>query len=194
MNKIRLISSLIIVVALGLLSSCNKNNKDDAAPSGTGNTDFQVYVTNSNNQLIDSAVVSLYASLSDRDAGTNLINYYNSLGTNNLLNYVSNGRGITVFANTLLKRSFARVGVSYGYSISNIQTLTTASTTYFNYINFQGVQAVAHSDAMPGATIRSELAFKRFNLLAEDVPTRFHNSAIGRVELALQLQVGSFQV
>ncbi len=73
MNKIRLISSLTIAVVLGFMSSCNKD-KDDAAPSGTGNTDFQVYVTNNNNQLIDSAVVSLYASLSDRDAGTNVIN------------------------------------------------------------------------------------------------------------------------
>ena len=72
-------------------------------------------------------------------SGRNLIPLYNQLGTDNLLNYVSNGRGITVFANTLLKRSFARVGVSYGYSISNIRTLTTASTQYFDYINFQGV-------------------------------------------------------
>ncbi len=72
-------------------------------------------------------------------SGRNLIPLYNSLGTDNLLNYVSNGRGFTVFANTLLKRSFARVGISYGYSISNIRTLTTASTQYFDYINFQGV-------------------------------------------------------
>ena len=72
-------------------------------------------------------------------SGRNLIPLYNSLGTNNLLNYVSNGRGFTMFANTLLKRSFARIGVSYGYSISNIKTLTTASTQYFDYINFQGV-------------------------------------------------------
>jgi len=72
-------------------------------------------------------------------SGRNLIPLYNQLGTDNLLNYISNGRGFTVFANTLLKRSFARIGVSYGYSISNIKTLTTASTTYFDYVNFQGV-------------------------------------------------------
>ena len=38
-----------------------------------------------------------------------------------------------------LKRSFARVGLTYGYNISNIKTLTTAATNYFTYIDFQGV-------------------------------------------------------
>lgn len=72
-------------------------------------------------------------------SGQNLIPLYNSLGTNNLLNYVSNGYGGTVFASYQLKRSFARIGISYGYDISHIRTLTDAASTYFNYIDFQGV-------------------------------------------------------
>lgn len=72
-------------------------------------------------------------------AGQNLISYYQSLGSDNLLNYVSNGRGFTVFTSYPLKRSFARVGVSYGYSSSRYTPLTTAATTYFNYINFQNL-------------------------------------------------------
>jgi outer membrane protein insertion porin family len=64
---------------------------------------------------------------------------FNGLGQQNLLNYVSNGYGGTVFMSYPLKRSFARVGITYGYDISNIRTLTTASSTYFNYIDFQGV-------------------------------------------------------
>jgi outer membrane protein insertion porin family len=35
--------------------------------------------------------------------------------------------------------AFARIGLTYGFDISNIQTLTTAASTYFNYIDFQGV-------------------------------------------------------
>ncbi|MGA2433732.1 MAG: outer membrane protein assembly factor BamA, partial [Bryobacteraceae bacterium] len=43
-------------------------------------------------------------------AGQNLIPYFQSLGANNLINYVSNGRGFTVFASYPLKRSFSRFG------------------------------------------------------------------------------------
>ena len=72
-------------------------------------------------------------------AGYNLNSYYSSLGTNNLLNYVSNGYGFTTFLTYPLRRSFSRLGLTYGYDISNIQTLTTAATTYFDYLDFQGV-------------------------------------------------------
>ena len=72
-------------------------------------------------------------------AGTNLISAYDALGTNNLLNYVSNGYGATVFASYPLRRSFARLGLTLGYDISHITTLTTAATTYFTYLDFQGV-------------------------------------------------------
>jgi len=69
-------------------------------------------------------------------AGANLIPLYNSLGTQNLLNYVSNTRGFTTFLNYPLKRSFQRLGVSYGYSIQNVRTLTSAAAQYYDYINF----------------------------------------------------------
>ena len=72
-------------------------------------------------------------------SGRNLLPFYNALGKDNLLNYVSQGYGFTAFASTRLKRTFASVSLSYGYDRSSIKTLTTASTTYFNYINFQGV-------------------------------------------------------
>jgi len=72
-------------------------------------------------------------------SGQNLIPLFNSLGQNNLLNYVSNGYGGTVFASYQLRRSFARVGLTYGYDISNLRTLTTSASNYFNFIDFQGV-------------------------------------------------------
>lgn len=91
-------------------------------------------------------------------SGQNLIPLYNSLGANNLLNYVSNGRGFTAFANYPLKRSFARLGLSYGYNIQNIKTLTTAASTYFDYLYFQGVggpnslQGIKTSQIIPSYT------------------------------------------
>lgn len=72
-------------------------------------------------------------------SGRNLIPLYESLGSNNLLNYVSNTRGFTVFSSSLLKRSFARVGLSYGYNVQDIKTLTEASKTYFDFLYFQNV-------------------------------------------------------
>jgi outer membrane protein insertion porin family len=72
-------------------------------------------------------------------SGRNLIPYYDALGKDNLMNYVSNGHGFTAFANYPLKRSFARLGISYGWDKSKYTTLSTASKTYFDYINFQGL-------------------------------------------------------
>lgn len=68
-----------------------------------------------------------------------LIGFYNSLGTQNLLNYVSNGRGFTTFVSYQLKRSFARVGLTYGYNIQTLTPLTTAASSYFDYLDFQGI-------------------------------------------------------
>jgi outer membrane protein insertion porin family len=81
-------------------------------------------------------------------AGQNLISYYSQLGnygcpsgqTNcNLLNYVTDGRGFTTFASYALRRSFARLGLTYGYSIQTLKPLTTAASNYFDYLDFEGV-------------------------------------------------------
>ncbi len=69
-------------------------------------------------------------------SGRNLLALYDALGSQNLLNYVSNGRGFTVFVSYPLRRAFARLGLTYGYDISNISVLTTAAKNYFNYLNF----------------------------------------------------------
>jgi outer membrane protein insertion porin family len=72
-------------------------------------------------------------------SGTNLIPLYNQLGTQNLLNYTQNSRGASVSASYPIRRSFARLGITYGYDRSNVVTLTTAAQNYFQYINFSGV-------------------------------------------------------
>ena len=89
-----------------------------------------VYVQRFNfNQAREASILS----------GNNLTSLFNNLGSNNLLNYVTNGYGFTTFASYQLKRSFARVGLSFGYDISNIKTITDASKTYFSFLDFQGV-------------------------------------------------------
>jgi outer membrane protein insertion porin family len=81
-------------------------------------------------------------------SGRNLIPLFQQLGTQNLLNYTTNGRGFTVFANYPLKRSFARLGLSYGFNTQDISTDTTASQQYFEFINFQ--QALAGPNQLRG--------------------------------------------
>jgi outer membrane protein insertion porin family len=71
--------------------------------------------------------------------GQNLIGYYQALGAQNLMNYVQNGRGFTVFASYPLKRSFARIGITYGYSSSKYKPLTDAATSTFEYLNYQSL-------------------------------------------------------
>ena len=71
--------------------------------------------------------------------GVNLQQFYNSLGSANILNYVQDSKGITFSASYPILRTFARLGISLGYDISNITTESTGAATYFNYIDFQGV-------------------------------------------------------
>jgi outer membrane protein insertion porin family len=96
-------------------------------------------------------------------SGQNLIAAYNALGTQNLLNYVSNGRGFTVFASTLLRRSFARVGISYGYSIQNIQTLTAAATTYFDFSPYQQLNGPSSLNGIRTSSVTPSYTYNTVN-------------------------------
>jgi outer membrane protein insertion porin family len=96
-------------------------------------------------------------------AGTNLISYYNALGTQNLLNYIQNGYGGTVFLSYPLKRSFARLGLTYGYNISNVTTLTTAAKNYFTYIDFQGVGGPNQLSGIRTSTVTPSYTYNSIN-------------------------------
>ncbi len=69
----------------------------------------------------------------------NLIPFYNSLGSDNLLNYIQDSKGATLSVTYPIKRSFARVGLTYGYDISTVIPETTGATNYFQYLTFDAV-------------------------------------------------------
>ncbi len=69
----------------------------------------------------------------------NLIPFYNELGSTNLLNYVQNSKGATVSLSYPIRRSFARVGITYGYDDSTIKPETTGAMNYFQYLSFETV-------------------------------------------------------
>jgi outer membrane protein insertion porin family len=94
-------------------------------------------------------------------SGQNLTQLFNQLGAQNLLNYVTNSRGFTVFLSKPLRRSFARVGISYGYSIQNVTTLTNAATAYYTFIDFLRINGpnplsgITQSSIIPSFTYNS---------------------------------------
>jgi len=96
-------------------------------------------------------------------SGTNLIPLFNQLGTNNLLNYVSNSYGFTTFGSYPLRRGFARLGLSYGYTIQNIQTLTDAAGTYFDYINFLNINGPNQLNGIRSSTITPSYTYNTVN-------------------------------
>jgi len=96
-------------------------------------------------------------------AGQNLIGLYNALGSQNLLNYIQNSHGITFSASYPLRRSFARLALSYGYDISTIKTLTTAADNYFQYINFSGVSGPNALTGIHTSTITPSYQYNTVN-------------------------------
>ncbi len=104
MNKLRLLPVLLFALLVVLVTSCKK--EDDKLNGGTGNTDLQVYVFNANSTPTSGAIVSLYTSQADRDAGTSLVNsgvtgqkgfvYFSDLPTFTYYVSVSYNNGATI--------------------------------------------------------------------------------------------------
>jgi outer membrane protein insertion porin family len=94
-------------------------------------------------------------------AGQDLTGLFSQVGSQNLLNYVSNSKGFTVFMSKPLRRTFGRVGISYGYSIQNVTTLTDAATAYYTYIDFLRINGpnplngIKQSSIIPSYTYNS---------------------------------------
>jgi outer membrane protein insertion porin family len=96
-------------------------------------------------------------------SGQDLTALYNSLGQQNLLNYVSNSRGFTVFTSYPLKRSFARVGLSYGYTVQNVTPFTDAAKAYYNYLNFLNINGPNQLDGISSSTIIPSYTYNTVN-------------------------------
>jgi outer membrane protein insertion porin family len=114
-------------------------------------------------------------------AGQNLIPLYNNLGSQNLLNYIQNSHGASVSASTQLRRSFARVGITYGYDISSTKTETTAATNYFQYINFSGV---AGPNSLEGVRTSHITPSYSYNTVNHPITPTAGRSLFGSVDFA----------
>jgi outer membrane protein insertion porin family len=54
-------------------------------------------------------------------------------------NFQQNSAGFTVFSSYPLRRTFARLGLTYSYSYSSMQAFNAASQSFFEAINFRGL-------------------------------------------------------
>jgi outer membrane protein insertion porin family len=70
-------------------------------------------------------------------SGTNLNLSQDVLNT--LQNFSQSQTGFSLSASYPIRRSFKRVGLSYSYQVSSLQTFSTASQQYFEAVNFDGV-------------------------------------------------------
>src|SRR6185437_1542825 len=62
-----------------------------------------------------------------------------------------------------LKRSFARVGISYGYSIQSVSTLTPAATSYYTYLNFLNISGPNQLDGIKSSTVTPSFTYNTVN-------------------------------
>jgi len=115
--------------------------------------------------------------------GQNLIPLYQGLGTQNQLNYVQNGHGFNASASKMLRRSFARVGITYGYDDSRIVPGPGRRDPVFYIYHFPGRQrtelAGGYQDQLDHAVLQlqhgepSHLADRRKSLF---ISTQFAGS------------------
>ncbi|HZQ52205.1 MAG TPA: outer membrane protein assembly factor BamA [Bryobacteraceae bacterium] len=98
--------------------------------------------------------------------GYNVIPYYNAIGGpngQNLLNYVTDGYGFTTFLSHQLKRSFARVGLTYGYTINSLKPTTQGAQNYFYYLDFEGVGGKNPLTGIAASTITPSFSYNTVN-------------------------------
>jgi outer membrane protein insertion porin family len=80
-------------------------------------------------------------------------------------NFQQNSSGFSTFASYPLRRSFGRVGLSYNYSVSSVETFSTASQLYFQslaFSNFQGpnqLRGIRTSQIVPSITYNTMDAY-----------------------------------
>jgi outer membrane protein insertion porin family len=103
-------------------------------------------------------------------AGANLIPLYNSFGAQNLLNYNTNSKGFTIFASYPLRRSFARLGFSYGYSVQTVETLTESAKQLFTQLSFTNINGPSQLDGIKTSYISPTYSYNSTD--SPMIPTR----------------------
>ncbi len=97
-------------------------------------------------------------------AGISQTNLASAFGASSFQNFAENSTGFTAFVSYPLKRHFARVGLTYSFSTSSLQTFSLASQAYFEALDFQNI--VSGPNSLSG--IRSSAVMPTFNYSTVD--------------------------
>ena len=93
-------------------------------------TGFTIYKSEVNfDQLRQTAIYS----------GVSQTALSSAFGATSFQNFAQSSTGFTAFASYPLKRHFARLGLTYSFSNSSLQTFSLASQEYFQALNFQNI-------------------------------------------------------
>ena len=87
-----------------------------------------------------------------------------------LQNYTQTATGFTTSLSYPIKRSFKRVGITYGFDDSSLQTFSTASSDYFEALEFRGIQGPNALNGILTSKIVPNFSYNRI-----DNPQRPHN-------------------
>ncbi len=89
---------------------------------------------------------------------------------NLLQNFTQTSTGFTTSFSYPIKHSFKRVGITYSYDDTSVQTFSTASTLYFESINFRGIYG---PNSLNG--IKTSKVVPNFSFSTIDNPQRPHH-------------------
>ncbi len=78
-------------------------------------------------------------------------------------NFTQNSDGFTVFASYPLRRSFARLGLTYSLSRSSLQAFSAASESYFEAINFSGLTGPSALTGIVSSSIMPTYLYSTIN-------------------------------
>src|SRR5262249_38000039 len=98
---------------------------------------------------------------------------------NTLQNYNTSRTGFTVSASYPLKRSLKRVGLTYSFDVSSVQTFSTASAQLFDTLNFRGVSGPNSLAGIVTSKLIPRFSYSSINYRAQNQPSNGKSLFIG---------------
>ena len=78
-------------------------------------------------------------------------------------NFQQNSSGFTLFGSYPLRRTFARLGLTYSYSYSNMQAFNAASEAFFQALNFRGLAGPSALSGIISSSIMPTYTYNTIN-------------------------------
>lgn len=96
-------------------------------------------------------------------SGVNPSAFQNTPIAQGFQNFNQSSVGFTVFASYPLRRSFARVGLTYSYSVSSLQAFSTTSEVFFRALSFRGLQGPSALSGIKSSQIMPTYVYNTVN-------------------------------